>query len=189
MKYEQALMQRADSKCELCTSTNILAAYEILVSPMSTEDTHILLCETCRDQINGNDLDLNHWRSLPDTMWSTTPAVQVMAYRLLNQLNGETWAQDALDMLYLEDDIKAWADAGIDNTIDDNESTFDSNGVRLHAGDNVILIKDLDVKGAGFTAKRGTAVRGISLTNNPEHIEGRVNGTRIVLVSTYLKKM
>jgi len=50
------------------------------------------------------------------------------------------------------------------------------------------LIKDLDVKGAGFTAKRGTAVRNISLTSNPEHIEGRVNGTRIVLLTCFLKK-
>ncbi len=39
-----------------------------------------------------------------------------------------------------------------------------------------------------FTAKQGTMVRGITLTDNPEHIEGKVNGTRIVLVSAYLKK-
>ena len=49
-------------------------------------------------------------------------------------------------------------------------------------------IKDLKVKGANFTAKQGTMVRGITLTDNPEHIEGKVNGTRIVLVSAYLKK-
>jgi len=58
----------------------------------------------------------------------------------------------------------------------------------LQAGDNVTLIKDLDVKGANFTAKRGTMVRGIGLTDNPEHIEGRVNGTRIVIISAYTKK-
>ena len=50
------------------------------------------------------------------------------------------------------------------------------------------LIKDLPVKGAGFTAKRGTAVRNIALTGNPEQIEGRVNGVRIVLLTKYLKK-
>ena len=49
-------------------------------------------------------------------------------------------------------------------------------------------IKDLVVKGANFTAKRGTMVKNISLTSNPEHIEGRVNGTRIVLVSAFMKK-
>ncbi|MDO7667525.1 MAG: PhnA domain-containing protein, partial [Pseudomonadota bacterium] len=37
-------------------------------------------------------------------------------------------------------------------------------------------------------AKRGTLVKAISLTDNPEHIEGRVNGTRIVLLTKFLKK-
>jgi protein PhnA len=44
-----------------------------------------------------------------------------------------------------------------------------------------VLIKDLPVKGKGFTAKRGTAVQRISLVaDNPAHIEGRVDGQRIV---------
>ena len=64
----------------------------------------------------------------------------------------------------------------------------DSNGVILNAGDTVTIIKDLNVKGAGFTAKRGTAVRNISLTSNPEQIEGRVNGVKIVLLTCFLKK-
>ena len=54
---------------------------------------------------------------------------------------------------------------------------------------NPNLIKDLDVKGAGFTAKRGTLVKNIKLTENPEHIEGRVNGIGIVLVSKFMKKV
>ena len=56
-------------------------------------------------------------------------------------------------------------------------------------GDSVTLIKDLDVKGGGFTAKRGTLVKNISLTNNPKHIEGKVNGIQIVLVAAFLKKV
>ena len=66
---------------------------------------------------------------------------------------------------------------------------FDSNGVKLSAGDNVYLIKDLQVKGAGFTAKQGTTVRGISLTSNPEHVEGRVNGQKIVILTKFVKKV
>ena len=51
------------------------------------------------------------------------------------------------------------------------------------------LIKDLPVKGAGFTAKRGTAVRGISLVaDNAAHIEGRVEGQRIVILTAFVKK-
>ena len=49
-------------------------------------------------------------------------------------------------------------------------------------------MKSGEVKGAGFTAKRGTAVRNISLTENPEQIEGRVNGVKIVLLTCFLKK-
>lgn len=126
-----------------------------------------------------------HWQCLTETMWSDTAGVQVMAFRLLTRQASEAWAQEALDMLYLDEDALAWAKAGV---LTAREPTRDSNGTLLQAGDTVTLIKDLPVKGAGFTAKRGTSVRGISLTDNPEHVEGRVNGQRIVLVSAFLKK-
>jgi protein PhnA len=65
----------------------------------------------------------------------------------------------------------------------------DSNGVQLSSGDTVVLIKDLPVKGAGFTAKRGTAVRNISLVaDNAGHIEGRVENQRIVILTAFVKK-
>ena len=64
-----------------------------------------------------------------------------------------------------------------------------SYGVLLNIGDTVTLIKDLNVKGANFTAKRGTAVRGISLVpDNAEHVEGRVNGQKIVILTKFVKK-
>ena len=49
-------------------------------------------------------------------------------------------------------------------------------------------VKDLEVKGAGFVAKRGTAVKNIHLCSNPEHIEARVNKMKIVLKTCFLKK-
>ena len=65
----------------------------------------------------------------------------------------------------------------------------DSNGVVLAQGDTVVLIKDLVVKGAGFTAKRGTAVRGIALVaDNAGQIEGRVEGQKIVILTEFVKK-
>ena len=52
-----------------------------------------------------------------------------------------------------------------------------------------LFLKDLNVKGGGFTAKRGTAVRNISLVHdNHEHIEGRVNDQHIVILTQYVKK-
>jgi len=121
-------------------------------------------------------------------MWSGEPAVQVLVWRMLDRLKGESWAADLLDQLWLEDDTRAWAEAG-DAPTEAAPLHRDSNGVVLEAGDTVVLIKDLQVKGAGFTAKRGTAVRGISLVADvPEHIEGRVEGQKIVILTQFVKK-
>lgn len=187
MSILQTLNQRSNNHCELCQATDQLDIYEVPPAEPSA-DKCILVCTTCHKQLDKTaTLDSNHWRCLSEAMWSSVPAVQVTAYRQLKRLSSEPWAQDNLDMLYLEDDIKTWAEEGL-NTEADNP-TLDAHGTVLQAGDNVTIIKDLVVKGAGFTAKRGTAVRNISLTDDPKLIEGRVNGTRIVLVSAYLKKL
>ncbi len=190
MNTEQALLQRSNSTCELCTSDSNLSVYEVPPATDANVDQCVLLCSTCKAQIESPDtIEVNHWRCLNDSMWSQVPAVQVMAWRMLTRLAGEGWPQDLLDMLYLEDEVLAWAKATESDETDDSAApTLDSNGTVLQGGDTVTLIKDLDVKGAGFTAKRGTAVRNISLTDNPEQIEGRVNGVRIVLLTCYLKK-
>jgi len=186
MSIEQTLIERSNGACELCGATEDLAVFEVSPSDGSAEQS-VYLCGTCRSQIeNPQALDAEHWRCLNDSMWSQTPAVQVMAYRLLSAL-GE---QDQLDMLYLEDDVKVWAEAGMLSTAADegNAVTRDSNGTPLNEGDTVTLIKDLEVKGAGFTAKRGTVVKNIRLTDDPKYIEGKINGSTIVLVAAYMKK-
>jgi len=190
MSIETALQQRSDSQCELCASKDNLGVFEVPPTEAHS-DKCVLICQKCQSEIESTDaLDVNHWRCLNDSMWSQVPVVQVMAYRMLKRLigAGESWAQDLLDMLYLEEETLAWANKG-SAEVDTDEPHLDSNGAVLAAGDNVVLIKDLVVKGANFTAKRGTPVRGISLTDNPEHIEGRVNGTRIVIITQYVKKM
>jgi len=188
MPSEQALKQRSNNSCELCTAADNLVVYPVAPTSDLSAQQCVYLCQTCQSQIDGeNELDVNHWRCLNDSMWNQEPAVQVMSYRMLHKLSSESWAQDALDMIYLEDDVRTWAEQGI-AAAQTNGPTRDSNGAELQDGDNVTLIKDLKVKGANFTAKQGTMVRGISLTDNPEHIEGKVNGTRIVLVAAYLKK-
>ncbi|TBR37866.1 PhnA domain protein [Marinomonas agarivorans] len=186
MSIKETLLKRAESCCELCKSTNNLTVYEVPASPELSSDSCVLLCNVCLPQVeNHQPLDQNHMRCLNDSMWSSVVAVQVMAWRLLQRLSNELWAQDALEMLYLDDSALKWAKAGIE---EEKEPTLDSNGAELQMGDNVVLVKDLVVKGAGFTAKRGTVVRGIALTDNPKHIEGKVNGTRIVLLTEFLKK-
>ncbi|WP_108651144.1 PhnA domain-containing protein [Dongshaea marina] len=190
MNIQQTLEQRSSNQCELCGSDSGLSVFEVGPQSDGSVEQAVLLCETCRSQLeNPQSLDLNHWRCLNDSMWSQVPAVQVMAYRQLKHLSAtENWAQDLLEMLYLEDEVKSWADAGLSEQDEETAATLDCNGTLLQAGDSVTITKDLVVKGAGFTAKRGTAVRNISLCANPEHIEGRVNGTRVVLLSCYMKK-
>ncbi len=190
MSTEQTLQQRSESKCELCSATENLGTYEIPPASDGSAEQCIFICNTCKDQIeNPEQVEPNHWRCLNDSMWSQVPAVQVMAWRMLNRLSAEGWPQDLLDMLYLEDDLLNWAKAGLADDADDSVVHKDSNGAVLSAGDTVTLIKDLNVKGANFTAKRGTAVRSISLVpDNAEHIEGRVEGQRIVILTQFVKK-
>ena len=186
-----ALMNRSDSKCELCGAENDLDIYVIPPDLDGGFDKSILACDTCRSQINKkSEIDSNHWRCLTDSMWNEHIPVQVMAWRMLARLNTESWAQDALDMLYLDDDTLKWAKATREGETEDSSLIHkDSNGVRLASGDTVVLIKDLPVKGTSMVAKRGTAVRKIGLDqDNAEHIVGKVNGQTIVILTQYVKK-
>ena len=192
MSIEESLHTRSASKCELCAAADHLGVFEVPASPSAGAESHVLLCATCSEQItNADQMDANHWRCLNDSMWSEVPVVQVMAWRLLKRLNAESWARDLFDMLYLDEELLAWAEAGADVGGAEEEQLHhtDSNGSVLEAGDTVVLIKDLVVKGGGFTAKRGTAVRGIALVpDNAGHIEGRINGQKIVILTQFVKK-
>ena len=166
--------------CELCGSSEGLE--EFLVSG-SNNEANVVLCSTCRGQIESDELDETHFNCLNDSMWSENVAVKVLTYRLLNSLG----RQDLVDMMYLEEDELAWAKAGISN--EEKLVYKDANGVTLSSGDTVVITKDLDVKGTTFVAKRGTAVRNISLVSgNAELIEGRVNGVKIQILTKFLKK-
>lgn len=193
MTTETQLRQRAEDKCELCGATDGLAVLPVGPDSDGSADKAVLACETCASQIDGTkELDATHWHCLNESAWSQVPAVQVTAWRLLNRLSGETWAADLLDMLYLDEETLAWAQAGASEAAaDDGDAVVhkDTHGAVLAAGDTVTLIKDLKVKGASFTAKRGTAVRNISLVHdNAEQIEGRVNDQRIVILTEFVKK-
>jgi protein PhnA len=169
--------------CELCQSSEDVSLLELPVSDGS-EDQSIYLCATCKNQIENDELDETHFNCLNDAMWSEVPAVKVMSYILWNKLG----RGDMTDMMYLEDEEKKLADAAIN--ADANKVVFrDANGVELKAGDSIVILKDLDVKGAGFTAKRGTTVTRITLPNDmDDHVEGRVNGTKIYLKTEFIKK-
>lgn len=190
--FESALEARSSKACELCGAVDALTPLEVSAAPEPvTAEGYIYACQTCSSQVRGlSDLDAKHWFCLRDSIWSEVPAVQVVGSRVLARLTTEGWAQDLLGQVYLPDDVQAWADAapGVAESSDE-VITLDSNGAQLHDGDSVTLIKDLDVKGAGFVAKRGTMVRNIHLINDPGNIEGRVNKITLVLKTKFLKRV
>jgi protein PhnA len=190
MSIQNDLETRAESKCELCSADKNLQIFEVPPASDGNLDQCIYACTTCCEQIaDPAKIDIHHWRCLNESMWSQVPAVQVMAWRMLNTLRNETWAQDALDMLYLDEETLTWAKSGMPQTDNNTIKHMDANGAQLSAGDTVTLVKDLQVKGAGFTAKRGTPVRNISLVaDNEKHIEGRVNGQQIVILTEFVKR-
>ncbi|KIM05337.1 MAG: hypothetical protein KN64_02240 [Sulfurovum sp. AS07-7] len=183
MSVKEDLILRSGGCCELCGSVEGLAVYNI--DGESTEEKSVLLCEKCLSVIDEPTNDEKHWSCLNDSMWSGVGAVQVLVYRTLSRLGNN----ELLDMMYLEDEILAWAKSGLVEESSSNEPTRDANGTILNEGDTVTIIKDLVVKGAGFTAKQGTTVKNIHLTSNPEQIDARVNGVKIVLLSKFLKKI
>jgi protein PhnA len=106
-------------------------------------------------------------------MWSEKSAVKVLVYRLLKKLQ----RGDLLDMMYLEPEELAWAQ-------NEAEEKFDSVGNKLNNGDNVMVIKDLNVKG-GNKIKRGEVFKNIRLGDTPGHILAK----NIYIKTEYVKKI
>ena len=169
--------------CELCGSSEDVNELAV-PQGVEGEDGAVCVCANCKTQIESGELDETHFNCLNDSMWSEVPAVKVMSAILLNKLG----RQDLLEMMYFEEAEQAWFDKALN--AEANKVTFrDANGVELLAGDSIVILKDLDVKGAGFTAKRGTTVTRIALPNDmDDHVEGRVNGTKIYLKTEFIKK-
>lgn len=189
MNIKAHLLNRSNEQCELCHSTDELTVFQVEPIDQVDVDSYAYLCKTCTTQIKDKDkTDANHWHCLNDSMWSEVPAIKVLAWRMLTRLSVEGWPRNLLDMMYLEDDLLKWAKTtgeGMDEIFH-----VDCHGAKLNSGDTVTLVKDLKVKGAGFTAKQGTAVRNIGLvSDNPNQIEGKVESQRIVILAEYVKKL
>jgi protein PhnA len=185
----QNYLERSNNSCELCKSqTDINIVH--LEPETKLFDNGLVLCKKCSELAFQEDVqDAQHWRCLNESIWSEYDAVKVLAWRLLTKLN-EDWSSELIDMMYFDDDLQKWAEAGIETSNSDEKVIhLDSNGAILENGDTVTLIKELDVKGANFSAKRGTAVRNIRLVHdNPEQIEGKIEGQSIVILTKFVKK-
>jgi protein PhnA len=82
-----------------------------------------------------------------------------------------------------------WVPAG-DAAVEANTvEVRDAVGNLLADGDQVTLIKDLKVKGAGQVLKRGTLIKSISLTGDDQEIDCRHDGIKgLVLRAEFVRK-
>ena len=104
--------------------------------------------------------------------------------------------QCTLDNTYVDGDRRVCADCGFEWPIEavagEVAATVvrDCNGNVLAAGDTVVVVKDLKVKGSSIPLKQGTVIRGIRLVeDDAEHIEGHSDKIKgLVLKTMYLRK-
>jgi len=82
-----------------------------------------------------------------------------------------------------------WGPARAAATDDDSVEVRDAVGNALADGDSVTLIKDLTVKGAGQTLRRGTVIKSIRLTGDAQEIDCRYEGIKgLVLRAEFVRK-
>ncbi|MBL7712512.1 MAG: PhnA domain-containing protein [Chitinophagaceae bacterium] len=191
MSLIDELKARSNNSCELCSSGTNLSLYEVGPSSSNVRGNEIYLCAKCIAQIDKKeDFNPAHWSCLTTAMWSEVPAVQVTAWRMLNRLRRESWAAEALDMMYLDDENLKWAKATGDHEDDGSVDLHrDANGHQLENGDSVVLVRSLDVKGSTVNARLGTVVKNIRLDpNDTDYIEGRIEGQAIMIKTMYVRK-
>lgn len=107
------LARRAKSKCELTGAAGVpLRAYEI--PPVAAEpeiDRTLLVSETCLEMLERPErLKGREWQCLAEVVWSELPAVQVVAWRMLNELaKREDWAREVIAEVFLDEEVETWA--------------------------------------------------------------------------------
>ena len=189
MKPSASLLSRAQNACELCSATEELSIYAVPPKPADEDANVVVVCPTCLAAIQSkNYSDSNHWRCLTGSIWSEHAPVQALSYQILNAMQNESWAQEALESVFLDEEVMLWANAEAQMEAD-KVVHKDAYGVVLENGDNVILTQNLNVKGANFIAPKGTSVKKIKLVpDNAEQIEGKIEGDVIVILTKYVKK-
>jgi len=186
---QKRLQERSNNACELCEGREQLVAYSVPPKTDALIENQVVLCGSCQERIQSNDYsDSNYFRFLTGSIWSETPSVQVLSYKILSKLLHIDWAAETLENAYLDDGNLEWAKA--EETAEANRTVHkDAYGTELTTGDNILLTQNLNVKGTNFIAPKGTKVNKIRLVHdNEEHIEGKVNGKTIIILTKYVKK-
>lgn len=181
-------MDRSQGVCELSGKNDEpLRAYTVKPKDAYPEN-QVVLCESVYEKIEKGDFsDTNFWRFLNGSIWSEVPVVQVLSYKLLRNVD-EGWAREVLENAYLDSELILWAEA--EERLEAEKIIHkDAYGNILTGGDTIVLTENLNVKGTQFSAQKGTVVRNIRLvSDNEEQIEGKINGTTIVILTKFVKK-
>lgn len=190
MSILNQLQNRCDNTCEICsTATNDLKVYVVPPKKEESVENAVALCADCYSQISANNFsNSNYWHCTTASIWDETPAVQALSYKILTTLKNEAWAMECIDSVYVDENVVEWANA--EAKLEAEKIVHkDSYGVILESGDTVVLIQNLNVKGANFIAPKGTIVRKIRLVaDNAEQIEGKIEGDTIVILTKYVRK-
>jgi len=111
------LARRAKSRCEITRAAGVrLFPYEVPPVPADPDiDRTILVSEACLEMLERPErLCGREWQCLAEAAWSDMPAVQVTAWRMLRELaKREDWAREALQEIFLDPEVEAWAMADI----------------------------------------------------------------------------
>lgn len=107
------LARRCKSTCELCGNSGVgLSVYEVPPIPEDPVlENCLFICEDCGGQLaNPKKIQAESWRCLATTIWSESPAAQVMSVRILDFLSKrESWAAEILADANLGEEIEEWA--------------------------------------------------------------------------------
>jgi protein PhnA len=185
MSISQELKQRNQELCELCNIEPATHAYTVSPKNDDAIENQVAICTTCVSKIDNTNEGF-YWRCLEGSIWSAEPSVQALSYRILQNYKAEDWANNLISSVDLDENIVQWALSAFE-VKDVHKDAF---GNMLENGDNVVLTQALDVKGANFTASKGTVVKRIKLVHdNVEQIEGKINEQTIVILSKFVKRL
>ena len=107
------LTRRAKSKCEITGASGVpLWPYEVPPVPEDPDlERTLLISGECREMLeHPSRLAGRGWQCLAEAVWSEMPAVQVVAWRMLNELaKREDWAREVLEEVFLDPAVEEWA--------------------------------------------------------------------------------
>lgn len=189
MNIPTSLLARANNMCELCGAQSELIAYLVQTKTDEIDQNCVVICESCASVIEENEVSQpNNLRFLTESIWSEVTAVKVLSYKLLQKISTTPWASETLESAYLSENELLWANS-VQEEINNTVIHKDAYGSILQNGDNIFLTESLNVKGTNFIAPKGTKVSKIRLVpNNEEQIEGKINGSTIVILTKFVRK-